>query len=220
MAEVRKEAEASLRLSKEKMHNDSARKDCWLYHEFKVSDLVSLSAKDVKIHQKSPKLGPKRLGPFKVFEQIGNLNYQLELPAWLKIHNVIHVNCLAPWKDNGLDKPALPEPEVVDGKEVYKVEEILHSCVYRRQFQYLIKWVGYPGEDTWKPVANLNKAKAAINKFHKKHPRAPWVIKASIYADLLLSLCCPLQHTSTKYSELQELYPKAVDLGWEEGKFL
>jgi hypothetical protein len=220
MAEVRKEAEASLRLSKEKMRDDSAVKDRRLYHEFKVGDLVSLSAKDVKIHQKSPKLGPKQLGPFKVLERIGNLDYRLELPAWLKIHNVIHVNRLAPWKDNGLDKPPPPEPEVVDGEEVYEVEEILDSRFYRRQFQYLVKWVGYPGEDTWEPLANVKGAKAAIAKFHKEHPGAPRVIKASIYADLLSTLRRPSQHTSTDYSELQELYPKTVDLGWEDGKYL
>jgi hypothetical protein len=57
------------------MRNDSAVKDCQLYHEFKVGDLVSLSAKDVKIHQKSPKLGSKQLGPFKVLERISNLDY-------------------------------------------------------------------------------------------------------------------------------------------------
>jgi transposase InsO family protein len=220
MAEVRKEAEASLRLSKEKMRDDSAVKDRRLYHEFKVGDLVLLSAKDVKIHQKSPKLGPKQLGPFKVLERIGNLDYRLELPAWLKIHNVIHVNRLAPWKDNGLDKPPPPEPEVVDGEEVYEVEEILDSRFYRRQFQYLVKWVGYPGEDTWEPLANVKGAKAAIAKFHKEHPGAPRVIKALIYADLLSTLRRPSQHTSTDYSELQELYPKTVDLGWEDGKYL
>jgi hypothetical protein len=220
MAEVRKEAEASLKLSKEKMRDDSTAKDCQLYHEFKVGDLVLLSAKDIKIHQKSLKLSLKQLGPFKVLERISNLDYQLELPAWLKIHNVIHVNRLAPWKDNGLNKPPPPEPEVVDGKKVYEVKEILDSRFYRRQFQYLVKWVGYPGEDTWEPLANVKGAKAAIAKFHKEHPGALQVIKASIYADLLSSLHCPLQHTSTEYSELQELYPKTVDLGWEEGKFL
>jgi hypothetical protein len=220
MAEVRKEAEASLRLSKEKMRDNSAVKDRWLYHKFKVGDLMLLSAKDVKIHQKSPKLGPKQLGPFKVLERIGNFDYWLELPVWLKIHNVIHVNHLAPWKDNSLDKPPSSEPEVVDSKEVYKVKEILNSRFYRRQFQYLVKWVGCPGEDTWEPLANVKGAKAAINKFHKEHPGALQIIKASIYADLLSLLHCPSQHTSTEYSELQELYPKTVDLGWEEGKFL
>jgi hypothetical protein len=221
MQEVRKEAEAALRISKEKMRNDAAKADNRTHHVFKVGDLVMLSFKDVKIHQKSPKLGPYQLGPFKVLEKIGDLDYRLELFNWLTIHDVIHVDRLSPHKDNGLVKPAPPEPEVIEGKEEYKVKEILDSRIYRRQFQYLVKWVGYPGEDTWEPLKNVEKrAKKAIAKFHKEHPKAPRVIKASIYADLLGKLRAPSQHTSTEYSELWEQYPKVVDYDWETSKYL
>ena len=96
MAKVRKEAEAALRLTKQQMKADYER-DRKQAHQFAPGDLVGLSAKDIKIHQPTPKLGPRQLGPFKVLERVGDLDYRLELPVWLKIHDVIHVNRLSPW---------------------------------------------------------------------------------------------------------------------------
>ena len=49
-------------------------------HVFNVGDMVMLAAKDIKIHQRSPKLGPRQLGPFKVLEKVGELDYRLEIP--------------------------------------------------------------------------------------------------------------------------------------------
>lgn len=71
MAEIRKEAEAALRISKEKMKEASGNGRL-LEHEFRVGDLVRLSSKNIQIHQKTPKLGPRQLGPFKVLERIGD----------------------------------------------------------------------------------------------------------------------------------------------------
>ena len=78
-------------LSKQKMKENFER-DRKKVHSFHPDDLVWLQAKDVKIHQPSPKLGPRQLGPFKVIERRGDLDYKLELPDWLKIHPVFHVN--------------------------------------------------------------------------------------------------------------------------------
>lgn len=219
MTKVRDEAKAALRMNKEKMKEQSE-SGSLLPYEFKVGDLIRLASKDVKIHQKSPKLGPMQLGPFKVLEQIGGKSYRLELPHWLKIHDVISVDRLAPWNDNGLKKPPPPAPVKVDGEEEYKVEEILDFCFYNKQFQYLVKWKGYPGEDQWEPLENVKNAKAAVNKFHKAHPGAPRVIKALIYADLLGSLQATSRHTQTDLAELQEQYPDIVDLDWETGKYI
>ena len=68
-------------------------------HSFEPGDLVWLAAKDIKIYQKSSKLGLRQLGPFKVLEKVGELDYCLEIPSQFKIHPVIHVNCLSPWHD-------------------------------------------------------------------------------------------------------------------------
>jgi hypothetical protein len=89
-------------------------------------------AKDIKIHQKMPKLGPQQLGSYKVLKRIGDLDYCLELPSYLNLNPVFHVSYFSPWHDNGLNKPPPPEPVVVQSEEEYKVNSIIDSCVYRR----------------------------------------------------------------------------------------
>jgi hypothetical protein len=74
-------------------------------HIFKVGDIVWLMAKDIKIHQKMPKLGPQQLGLYKVLKWIRDLNYCLELPSYLNLNPVFYVSCLSSWHDNGLSKP-------------------------------------------------------------------------------------------------------------------
>jgi hypothetical protein len=102
LAKVRADAEAALQLLKEKM-KEQYEHDKKTAHSFDVGDLVWFQAKDIKIYQKSSKLGPHQLGPFKVIERIGNLDFKLELPHYLKLHSVFHVNRLAPYRDNSLD---------------------------------------------------------------------------------------------------------------------
>ena len=89
LAEVRKEAEAALRVSKECMkesHNSDKAP------VFKEGDKVMLTSKDIKVHQASQKLGPRQLGPFTVVQVRDNDDYELDLPLVLKIHPVFHVN--------------------------------------------------------------------------------------------------------------------------------
>jgi hypothetical protein len=142
LAKVRANAEAALRLSKEKM-KEQYKRDKKTAHTFNVGDLVWLQAKDIKIHQKSPKLSPRQLGPFKVIERIGDLDFKLDLPHYLKLHPVFHVNRLAPYRDNGLDKPPPPDPVTVEGEEEYEVDKITDSRIFRRQLQYRVKWKSY-----------------------------------------------------------------------------
>jgi hypothetical protein len=118
-------------------------------HVFNVGDMVWLTAKNIKIHQKTPKLGPRQLGPYKVLERIGDLDYCLKLPSYLNLNPIFHVSCLSPWHNNGLHKPPPPESVVVQGEEEYEVDSIIDSRVYRRQLQYLFCWRGYgEGENT------------------------------------------------------------------------
>jgi hypothetical protein len=95
LQEARKEAEAAMRLAKEHLQHDNEIRARRL-HTFVLGDKVWLDAKDIKVHQKSRKLGPKRLGPFTVVKKHGDLNYGLKLPLSLKVHWVFHVDCLSP----------------------------------------------------------------------------------------------------------------------------
>ena len=49
------------------------------YH-FNIGDKVWLQAKQIKIHQKSAKLGPKQLGPFAITEVLSDVNTSLLYP--------------------------------------------------------------------------------------------------------------------------------------------
>ena len=52
----------------------------WVAHNFKVGDLVWLDLKDIKLKILSWKLMDQQLGPFKITEKVGDLDYCLQLP--------------------------------------------------------------------------------------------------------------------------------------------
>jgi hypothetical protein len=66
-----------------------------------------------------------------------------------------------------------PPPEIIENAEEWEVEEI---CGVRRfgphqNWQYLIKWKGYPESDnTWEPIRNLKHTNDAILEYHKQNP--------------------------------------------------
>ena len=180
MAQIRKEAEAALRQSKACMKEEyeATKKHA---HLFKIGDMVWLSTKDIKVHQPSPKLGPCQLGPFKVLEQIGDLDYKLELPHWLKVHPVFHVNRLSPWHDQGVDQPLPPKPVEITGEEEYEVEDILDSKYAGRGIRYFVKWVGYgPEHNSWLSCTQLANSPDLIERFHRLYPNKPHKINSAL----------------------------------------
>lgn len=98
LKESLKDADAALRRSKAEIAGQEIPP-----REFKVGDKVWLDSENVHIHQATPKLGPRQLGPYKVLEKLGDRDYRLKLPAALKIHPVFHVNRLSPWKGNHIN---------------------------------------------------------------------------------------------------------------------
>jgi hypothetical protein len=179
------DAEAALHLSKQRMQMEKEQR--LTPYKFTVGDKVWLQAKQIKVHQQSAKLGPKQLGPFTITEVKSDINYRLDLPPVLKIHDVFHVDCLSPYKGNEVNglQPPPPEPVTVDGEEEYKVDHVRDSKVFGRTLKYLIHWKGYgEGEDTWEPAKNLANATAKVDEFHTRNPGAPRKIAALIHASL------------------------------------
>jgi hypothetical protein len=155
-------------------------------YKFAVGDKVWLQAKQIKVHQQSAKLGPKQLGLFTVTEVKSDVDYRLDLPPVLKIHDVFHVDRLSPYKGNKVNGllPPPPEPVTVD-REEYEVNHVRDSKVFGRTLKYLIHWKGYrEGEDTWELAKNLTNAKVKVDEFHAINPDAPHKIAALIHASL------------------------------------
>jgi hypothetical protein len=78
---------------KQKSYEDQKRR----HLEFKVGDHVYLKVKVCKSSLKlgnCAKLAPRFCGAFEILTRIGPIEYQLTLPANLRIHNVFHVSLL------------------------------------------------------------------------------------------------------------------------------
>ena len=56
----------------------------------------------------------------------------------------------------------------------YQVEKILEKRSTPAGVQYLIKWEGWPKEDsTWEPLENLKKVSYMVNEFDRKQKNSP-----------------------------------------------
>ena len=106
------------------------------------------------------------------------LNYELNLPQNLRIHPVFYAGLLVPYKEGhypGRRKNHRPDPEIVGEDEEFEIEEILDIRYEHKskQYQYLIKWVGYPPEEnTWQPLKDLTNSAETIEAYHKENPGA------------------------------------------------
>ena len=172
--EAKEQAQASLTLAAERMK--------WYYNKhksevpFKVKDKVLLKGKDLKIKQLSAKLSAKNFGPYDIVEQVGPVNFRLQLPHQNKVHPVFHALKLIPYHEDeiGDHNPAKPPSIEVEGHDEFEVEKILNSKVYYGYVRYLVKWLGYDvSEATWEPVRNVKHCKDLLDAFHVAHPDAP-----------------------------------------------
>ena len=100
------------------------------------------------------KLKPRYYGPFRVVRRVGEVAYELDLPADSKVHNVFHVSHLK----KALGQHVVPSPVLPplddEGKLILVPETILEMRErhLRRQVirEYLIKWRDLLVEDaTW-----------------------------------------------------------------------
>ena len=124
--------------------------------DFKVGDMVWVSACTWKTDCPSRKLDYQMAGPYCIVEQIGNA-YKLDLPASIHVHPVFSPDKL--WKAATDPLPGQiedPPPAIeVNGEYEWEVEEILAVCLHWGKLQYKVKWVGYDNDPTWYPAANF-----------------------------------------------------------------
>ena len=152
--------------SDQKRFADQHRRD----ERYAVGDEVLLSTKDLALaadpaHRRADKLTARFVGPFKVIRVINDNAYELELPPQLRIHPVQNISKLrryrrSPAVFDGRPVPIdRPPPDIIDpaGDAEFHVERILAQRRVGRRMQYLVKWKGYPNEDSsWEPRANLH----------------------------------------------------------------
>jgi hypothetical protein len=147
---------------------------------FAVGDSVWLITKNLTSKRPNGSLDYKRIGPYKILEQVNELSFKLELPRALsQIHDVFHVDLLEPFVANRIQGRIVPPPppeSVIDESGVhdeFEVEEVLDSRLRRGKLEYLVHWKGYGIADrTWQPANDLANAQDSIAKFHASYPRA------------------------------------------------
>ena len=102
---------------------------------------------------KKKKLAIQRTAPFRIIEAVGKRALRLDLPANLKIYNVISKAHLVPARALGEDPykrvAQPPPPNIIDGESKYKVEQILSDWMVRGKRKYLVRFKGYGPEDDW-----------------------------------------------------------------------
>jgi len=163
----------------------------------------------------TPKLRPKRFGPFEITEQLSSVTYRLNLPPSWKLHNTFHTTLLSPYQEMAIHRKnyPTPAPKLINGEWEWEVESILASQHHGRKegLQYLIKWVGYPeAENSWEPAENIHALKLAW-EFHKRYLRAVRNIKLEciLVPEGRPSNPHPVCHglvAATRYSDLHFLY--------------
>ena len=134
---------------------------------------VYLLRKNIKTTRPSNKLDYKKLGPFKIAQKIGNVNYRLDLPKGSRVHPVFHVSLLEPTKGKQkLDDTTEVQPEH-EQHDIYDVEKVLDSRVSHGTTEYFIKWLDWDSiHNTWELSTNLN-CPEKLAEFHRWFPMAP-----------------------------------------------
>jgi len=99
----------------------------------KIGDNVWLEAKDIHSNRPSKKLNQKRYRLFKIFKNIRQGVFQLELPEGWMIHDIFNKDLLTRCRElhsPGQHMEPAPPPDIINEEEEYKAEEIRK---YRKQ---------------------------------------------------------------------------------------
>ena len=160
----------------QRKHYNAHRRD----HDLKVGDMVLLSTSVIpRTSEELRKFRPLFEGPFEILAMPSPVSATLDLPTEVYgIHNTIHVEHLKRYHerpnttDSGAPSeapPAEPPPGPIwteRGSPIWEVETLLdrrllragHWRKYRGknrwyppEYEYLVRWKGHPGQDSWEP---------------------------------------------------------------------
>ena len=143
--------------------------------QYNVGNLVYFNSKNIDSTCLTKKLDQKFYGPYKMIEHIDKIAYWLNLPTLTKIHNAFHVLLLKPCDPEKDDKRFFLSPPIkIDGKEEFKVKEILDSRSHYGKLQYLIKWLRYSDIDNqWIYKDQVTSSSNLVKLSHRLYPKKP-----------------------------------------------
>jgi len=157
------------------------------YHDLKrkpdlnleSGDKVWLLPRNIKITRPLRKLDYKKIGKFNILEKIGTSADKLSLPPSMAIHNTFNIALLEPDQDNRFPSQIKePPPHIqIEGKDEYKLDEIIDLRLHYNKLQYRARWKGYAPEHdkVWYPAENFHNAEHTVQQFHQRYPRKPRV---------------------------------------------
>src|SRR6266851_7011451 len=101
------------------------------------------------------------------------VTYKLTLPHQWTIHPMFYASLLTPYSKTKEHREnySRPPPDLVGDAEQYKVKTICshQHQGWRKQLQYLVKWLGYPESDNmWKPAGHLQTL-LLLKEYHCQH---------------------------------------------------
>jgi len=140
---VQEEAKAALQKVQEdmKQYVDRERGEV---EEYRVSDLVLLSTKDLKyqmVGRRTEKLTEHFVGPYKVKAIISSNMIELDLSSTVRIHPVVNVSQVQ-WYKLQVEgqRKEMPQPVVIEGEKEWEVEKIMNKRKVQERDKYLVRW--------------------------------------------------------------------------------
>ncbi|KJZ70324.1 hypothetical protein HIM_10292 [Hirsutella minnesotensis 3608] len=115
---------------------------------FEEGDWVLISTRNLPLKRPTRKLTAKFVGPYQIEAVVGGhkLAYRLRLPSTVKIHNVLPVSSLEPYR--GRDSEIVePEDNPFMAETTYDIEQIVDHHGPKSRRRYLVKWKGHGNEE-------------------------------------------------------------------------
>ncbi|MGH3054738.1 MAG: hypothetical protein ACRDL7_07155 [Gaiellaceae bacterium] len=125
-------------------------------------DFCWLSTRDLPMRGTAlpKKLQPRFIGPFEVVRRVGEVDYQLQLPGFMGVHDVFHVGLLKPYQQPSRLASAMPRVRMMPWEQFLKVHTILHRRLnrVRNAFEYFVHFEDtHPTDDAWISQAELDR---------------------------------------------------------------
>ena len=118
-----------------------ADKHCMEVPNYKVGDKVWLSTTNLHLTRTSKKLSERWIGPYVITKLVSNNAVELKFPQSMKIHPVVNISQVKPYKERLAGQPLQkPGPVTVteDCDVEYEVDYIIDSHWKGKRLEYLV----------------------------------------------------------------------------------